>query len=260
MLKKLKSDYLALSVEKVCAWCGLIRKFCKESLFLTTWVSILINPVFILRHYLLLTIRQVSHLISGRVLDLGCGSKPYEGQFNRATEYIGVEVAISGHNHRDSKVDVFYDGKVLPFPDNWFDSAVSFEVFEHVWDADGTLGEVSRVLKPGGIFLMTTPFAWWEHEKPYDYRRYTSFGIEKLLTSHGFVVIQIAKTTSTWLALASINIAYVSQLASSLNVTLRLLIQLFVVFPLTVSAMMIDFVIPKNKDFYCNLVVVARRS
>ena len=52
------------------------------------------------------------------------------------------------------------DGPVLPFPDASFDVVLSFDVFEHIPDSDAHLGEVSRVLKPGGRYLLQTPNKW----------------------------------------------------------------------------------------------------
>jgi len=50
-----------------------------------------------------------------------------------------------------------FDGKKIPAEDNSFDGAVSFQVIEHVDDVPAYLKEIHRVLKPGGIFLLTTP-------------------------------------------------------------------------------------------------------
>ena len=53
-------------------------------------------------------------------MDFGCGSKPYKSLFN-VEEYLGVDYYNEGHPHENEQIDVFYDGKNLPFPDNYFD-------------------------------------------------------------------------------------------------------------------------------------------
>jgi SAM-dependent methyltransferase len=51
-------------------------------------------------------------------------------------------------------------GVELPFPDASFDLVLSFDVFEHIRDSDAHLREVSRVLRPGGRYLVQTPSKW----------------------------------------------------------------------------------------------------
>jgi len=90
-------------------------------------------------------------------LDIGCGSKPYESLFKNVTNYIGVDIESSGHDHTDSKVDLYYDGKKLPFDDNYFDCVVSFEVLEHVFNIEELLSEIKRVMKKGGYGIFLVP-------------------------------------------------------------------------------------------------------
>lgn len=51
-------------------------------------------------------------------------------------------------------------GVDLPFPDRSFDVVMSFDVFEHIPDSDAHLREVTRVLRPGGTYLIQTPNKW----------------------------------------------------------------------------------------------------
>ena len=69
------------------------------------------------------------------MMDFGCGSKPYKSLFN-VNEYVGVDYHGQGHSHVNEQIDVFYDGVLLPFPDNYFDSVFSTEVFEHVFNLE----------------------------------------------------------------------------------------------------------------------------
>ena len=88
----------------------------------------------------------------------------------------------------------YRNDKRVTFKDDNFDSIVMFEVFEHVFNPDEFLREVYRVLKSEGVLLMTVSFVWDEHEQPYDFARYTSFGIRDFLKRHGFQIIEQRKS------------------------------------------------------------------
>lgn len=160
-----------------------------------TWVSIFMNPAYIIRSKLRKHIYGFRNVVSGRVLDFGCGQKPYQHLFDDAYEYVGVDILESGHDHNDSRVDVFWDGKKLPFDNESFDNAVCFEVLEHLFDIEETLTELNRVLKSGGGLLVTTPFMYREHEAPFDSARYTTWGMKNLLSRTGFEVVDQEKTS-----------------------------------------------------------------
>ncbi len=127
-------------------------------------------------------------VLKGRLLDIGCGNKPYE-TILQCSEYIGVDVETSPHTH--SKVDVFFDGIHLPFETSTFDSVICTEVIEHCSDANKLIAEVSRVLKPGGHAFITAPMFIEHHEVPFDLRRLTYYGMKSLAESSGLEVAKI---------------------------------------------------------------------
>jgi SAM-dependent methyltransferase len=152
-----------------------------------------VSVYWIPRHYIQDFCRREGKSVTGRVLDFGCGSKPYEECLPSATEYVGVEydkqLGESEHYLRDGVH--FYGGCKLPFESNSFDVIVSFQVIEHVQLLEEALSELIRVAKPGARFLLTLPLLWPEHEVPADFRRFTRWGIEKLLLEVGLVVNQV---------------------------------------------------------------------
>jgi len=142
-------------------------------------------------------LKQNLSLMNGRVIDLGCGTAPYKEDILKvADEYIGVDWENSLHDQ--SHVDVFADlCKPFPFPNDHADTVVSFQVLEHLPEHELFLSECHRILKRGGLFI-TVPFMWHVHEAPYDYYRYTRYGLEYLLKKVGFYEIDIKENTGFW--------------------------------------------------------------
>lgn len=162
---------------------------------------------YLLRHQLLKAISRNTHFMKGKMMDFGCGSKPYQSLF-KVEDYVGVDFNGQGHSHENEQIDVFYDGKVLPFPDNHFDSVFSTEVFEHVFNLEEMVKEIKRVMKPGARILVTCPFAIPEHEQPNDYARYSSFGIQHLFDKNGFKVLHYEKIGNHFDTLIQLRISY----------------------------------------------------
>jgi SAM-dependent methyltransferase len=222
-------------------------------------LGLVMNPDFITRRGLYNAVRRLAPQLPGDLLDYGCGSKPYAEYFTRASSYLGCDIATSGHNHATSQVDVFFDGKHLPFDDARFDGVVAFEVFEHVFNLPVMLQEVRRVLKPGGQLLLTIPFAYEEHEVPYDFARYTSFGIAALLREAGFEITHAEKTGGYLLAVHQMAMIYVVRLLPK-NKLLFNTVQALLLFPATALVLLLDRLLPRRNDFYCNNVVLARST
>ena len=152
-------------------------------------VGFFLNPFFLGRSAMYLNVKKLSAHVKSRTLDVGCGSKPYAHLFKNVTDYVGMDIEKSGHHHTHSHIDVFYDGKIFPFEENSFDSLVFFEVLEHVFNPDEFLNQITKAVKPGGQCLITIPFMWGEHEQPYDYARYSSFGLKHLFDKHGLEIV-----------------------------------------------------------------------
>jgi len=162
---------------------------------------------YLFRNRLLEGLSRHVHKLNGRMLDFGCGAKPYKAIID-VQQYIGLDFPSEGHDHTNEVIDVFYDGKTIPFEDNYFDSIFSSEVFEHVFNLEEILNELFRVLKPGGIILITCPFAIGEHEQPNDYARYTSFALKHLMRKAGFDIIHYEKLGGSIDAIVQLRLTY----------------------------------------------------
>ncbi len=236
-----------------------LRKRTTEQTFAPELLGVLLNPACIIRRGLYTAIAEFAPKIRGHVLDFGCGSKPYEHLFSVAESYLGVDIEVSGHTHSDSKIDVFYDGKSLPFENGRFDAVVSFEVFEHIFNLDEVLTEIWRVMRQSGYLLISLPFAWEEHEIPYDCARYTSYGISRILECHGFEMVSIRKTTTYVLAIFQLIAAYISRVLPT-NRFLRLTGQLGLIFPCTIIGYFLNSIFPKRYEYFCGCVVLAQKK
>lgn len=169
------------------------------------------NAFYFIRGALYKKIKQYAPELQGRVMDFGCGSKPYQSLLINASEYIGVDFAGEGHSHINESIDVIYDGKTLPFPDEHFDSVFSSEVVEHVFNLEEVLVEIARVMKKDGKLLITCPFVWHEHEVPVDYARYTQFALKHLLEKNGFTLLVTDKSGNFLTAIHQLRVLYFNE-------------------------------------------------
>lgn len=141
--------------------------------------------------------RSKTKHIKGKVIDLGCGLSPYKKDvLELGAHYIGVDWSNSLHH---VVPDVVADlTKTLPFEDNSADTLLSFQVLEHLPTPQSFLSECCRILKKEGCLFLTVPFQWRVHEAPYDYFRYTRYGLNHLLSEAGFKNISIEETGGFW--------------------------------------------------------------
>ena len=228
----------------------------KKQLFRPNFISLFINPFFIIRYGLYSALKKESQNLNGKVLDFGCGDKPYKSLFTH-TEIIGLDIENEGHSHENEEIDAYYDGTTIPFENEYFDSVFSSEVFEHVFDLDPILDEINRVLKKDGKMLISLPFAWNEHEEPNDFGRYTSFGIKHLLNKHGFEVIRLTKTGHFAAVIAQLIPLYIYELISTKNKYFNLLLNFLFMSPFVISGLLISSILPRNRSLYFNNVVLA---
>jgi SAM-dependent methyltransferase len=230
----------------------------KKQQFLVKPYSILINPFYIIRLGLYKGLKEKATKLSGKLLDFGCGSKPYKSLFTNVQEYIGLDMENEGHSHKMEQIDVYYDGKTIPFEDNHFDSIFSSEVFEHIFDLEPILAEINRVLKKDGQMLVSVPFAWNEHEIPNDFGRYTSFGLEHILKKSGFEIVESKKTGHFAAVVAQYMILYIYEIFRTKSKLLTVF-KNFVLFPFVLIALILSFCMPRNKTLYFNNIILARK-
>ena len=130
----------------------------------------------------------------GKVLDIGCGNKPYEKLFSQCISYLGCDIVQSS----GKKVDIICEANNIPLEKDSINTILCTQVIEHVADFKGMLAEAYRILMEGGCFILSGPMYWHIHEAPHDYYRFTKHGFKYILEDVGFGVIEIIPNGGKW--------------------------------------------------------------
>jgi SAM-dependent methyltransferase len=162
-----------------------------------TWLSgTPLDPLWIAKRSLRRELGRAAFHGRGRLLDIGCGVKPYRALFPAVTDYLGIERPIT--LSKSTVVDVYADALGLPFRAASFDTVLCSEVLEHVPEPARLFAEAARVMKPGATLILSTPQTWGLHEEPFDFYRFTRYGLEHLARAGGLEVIEIRSTCGTF--------------------------------------------------------------
>jgi SAM-dependent methyltransferase len=138
----------------------------------------------------------------GLVLNLSAG-----GTQRRFEHVIEAEAAIFRHT------DVVADSHALPFEDDTFELVIAMNAFEHYHSPERVVGEIKRVLKPGGQVLIRTAFLQPLHEPPWHFYNCTRYGLERWFAPFQTIDLQVSD---------NFNPAYaVSWIASEAEAALR---------------------------------------
>lgn len=127
-------------------------------------------------------IKSNASQIKGTVLDVGAGAVARYRRYFVCERYIQMDIQMK------EGIDVVGSVESIPFPDNSFDSIVCTQVLEHVAHPEVAMSELNRVLRPGGVLLLTVPQASELHEEPTDFSRFTKYWIEQRSQELGFSV------------------------------------------------------------------------
>lgn len=150
---------------------------------------------FVGRRGLALKLLDRSARPGGRCLDLGCGTGAVLGELARRGPATGLDrspLALAYSRRRGLARLVRGDAEALPFGAETFDAIVSLDLFEHLASDRAGIGEAFRVLRPGGVLVLSVPAMmslWGPHDVALmHHRRYTRREVVTCLEEAGFRV------------------------------------------------------------------------
>ena len=132
---------------------------------------------------------SAANRMRGRVLDIGGTRANKKGSFRPPTEgvasweYLNIDAA--------SQPDYLSNAETMPLTDGSVDCFLMCEVLEHLERPEAVLLEAARVLKHGGVGVMTMPFLYPVHADPHDFQRWTKEKLERELKLANFEVVRI---------------------------------------------------------------------
>lgn len=136
-----------------------------------------------------------------KILDIGAESSPFKKYFPE-TSYASQDIA----QNKEGTMTYVGDMNVgIPsIPSSSYDYILCTQVLEHLYNPNAAFKEFSRILKPGGKLFLTTHMVFDEHMEPYDYYRFTKYGLRKLGDEAGFTVDRITPIGGVFIVLSYI--------------------------------------------------------
>ena len=219
----------------------------------------LTSYLFIQKHIYRRTIQPYCKRLDGRLLDVGCGWKPYKSLIP-SDMYVGIEYTVN------NAPDIVGNAMTLSFRSGVFDSVLCTEVLEHVNEPKLVIQEINRALRQGGKLLLSVPMSWNLHYEPHDYYRFTKYGLIYLLENHGFQVLEVERVGGAFsLAGARITNAFYTfghrQLRWLPNKLRVALIQLLVCIPLSIGFYVLAIIFDRiDQTDAINWIVLAEKT
>ena len=170
--------------------------------------SKLLRVLYVLRdlrsHKLYRALHEHCH---GEVLDVG-GWDFFVGAADKGVSFMRWTTLESDQERlletEDPRVNVSYgDGCAMAFPDASFDTVLSVQVLEHVFDPIRMVAEVGRVLKPGGKAVFLIPCTSTMHLAPHYYSNFSRFWIQEALKRAGLEIVELTELGGVWSTFAS---------------------------------------------------------
>lgn len=131
---------------------------------------------------------------SGSVLDIGAADRWIEPRLQAGTDYVALDYPATGRDFYGARPHIFADGARLPIISASFDGVICLEVLEHVADPSIVVAEIARVLKRGGRAWLSMPFLYPLHDAPFDFQRYTEYGLRRDAQRAGLEIVTLRKS------------------------------------------------------------------
>jgi len=149
------------------------------------WAQSWFDPEHLEKRLIEEGLEEASAYARGILLDVGCGQRRHAHLFTpRVERYIGLDYPAVSEGI-------------------WaVDTVLCTQVLEHVPEPARMTAEIARVLRPGGHALITVPQEWGLHQEPFDFYRFTRYGLAYLAEKAGLEVVFIHNRGGFWAMLA----------------------------------------------------------
>ena len=151
------------------------------------------------RWYVTRFVQAVAHRLpaGSSILDAGAGESVYKSMF-AACDYKAIDLAVGESRWNYANLDYVGALHEMPIEDETFDAVLCTQVLEHLEWPRESVSEMHRVLKPGGTLFISVPMAQHEHQTPYDFFRYTSYGLKSICQHAGFSDVKVTPFGGMW--------------------------------------------------------------
>lgn len=192
----------------------------------------------------------VPKYIKGKTLDIGGGTSKYRSIITPCvSEYLVSDL------HKEDGVDFVEDARKLSHKDKTFDSILSFQALEHIDDTRAVVREMHRVLKDGGMAIVTAPFLGAQHGHPSDFHRFTVEGLKWHFEQEGFKIIKAGKQGSTFAVISELfHFSFLSPYKKHGRIKRAILNRIINVF-----LKLEKWEVLENPDLYTNVYVVVQK-
>jgi SAM-dependent methyltransferase len=213
------------------------------------------------RYYYLRQLRQAIEIVIAKYVanspvklvlaDYGCGNKPYESLIEPFVEkYIGIDLPLNPI----ADIHITPEGTIA-LPEENLDVVLSTQALEHVVNPMFYLSEAHRVLKKDGLLILSTHGYWMFHPDPTDFWRWTSTGLQKIVTESGFEVVYFTGIIGrAAMGLQLFQDAFTFSLPKAMRPVLALVMQPLIFFFDKIERQKV-----KDKDA-CTFILVARKK
>jgi SAM-dependent methyltransferase len=126
----------------------------------------------------------------------------------KLSRYIGADVSAADGIFLDIEIE---PQQALPLDAASIDTLLSTQTLEHIEDVEFYISECARLVRPDGVLILTAPMQWRHHEVPYDYWRFTQYGLISLLERHGFSIKSIAPCGGVYALIGQIFLSHLHE-------------------------------------------------
>jgi len=201
----------------------------------------------------------------GKLIDIGCGTKPYETIFSPYVDsYFGVDYTptLESNYGNQTKADLYIDCTDTGLEPESFNTLLSTQVMEHIFDINKYVKECYRLLKKDGIGIFTIPMSWRCHAEPYDYYRFTKYSLEKIFKENGFDILELRGIEGAFASTIQHFILFLCNRPSPRNILIRVINRIVsnIVFSvMNYIALKLDRHFPDDKFCLDYLLVVKKK-